>query len=729
MSAGQVSIPEGVLITGGEPGATRLRISTEGAVLLDTGVFVASAAGLEPGDWEFFARPVGVRKQRPVVLTEFGPIVNQLGVMRETDAPPPVLPATIAATPLSVARGPVLTGVAPEQVSQQELDASGQTELRLLGFGLDAVDQVEILPEDGVTAGAVAPASDGESVTVTLTVAPDAALGSRRAIARIDGRIVRAVPGADHFYLAGDVPRIDSIDPIVINPGNSATLTVRGANFSTTSQLSISPASGVTIDQPITISPAGDRIQAVIHVAPDAAAGPRLVQVSSAAGQSSAELSSANTLSVILGELATFPLFDTRHLRVFKGEPQTGLRIDPVSAAVGVGKGSLVTEIEPRLLETGGQRRLLIAGQGLDQVSELIIAPSDGLGIGPVSGSDDLLEVFIDTAADAPNGLRELAVMTPGGPMTLARPELGTIRVVSPQPIVAGVSPVYLEPGAPATEVTISGQNFQQAEAVRVLPQTDLTLGSFTVAADGREIKLPIAAGSTAETGPRTVQVETPAGISSDEQTSANRLYIGNPQERLVTPLLAPLLGVQREAPPIAANSNAYGPLLGVLREFVDEVEIGRAAFSDRLLVAKGPVLFGIEPAIVPRGFAGELIVPGVELSLDTQLAIESGEGIEITGPAVVESDEDGMPFVRLPIAVADTAPAIVHRLLASEASGDETSEIRFITPHASRFQIAGDAPVIESISPVITLPDRRFTLLIRGFNFEQATEVRVIPD
>lgn len=732
VAQGEVSIPDGVGVTGGTPGSTRLLIRSEGQVLLDTSVIATPSVGLSSGAWQFFSMPLGVRKQRPIVLRDRGPVVGLLGVTRETVALPVAIPVLAASPMLGVARGAVLTGVSPASVSRE----LGQAELTLRGFGLAGVDAVEVIPDTGLLVSSPSPALDGRSVAVTLDIDPATPTGMRRVVARAGGQIVRsASASADQFYLAGSLPRIDSIDPILLNPGQTASLTVRGGNFSDTAQLTLDTPEGaagqVDIDQPLTI--AADRIHAEIHVAADASPGPRRVRVVTAAGASSAELAPANTLEISAENLVTYPLFGTRHLTVFKGEPPaSGSSVALTSGLLGVGKGPLATDIQPRLLETGRQTRLAISGQGLSAVSELVIEPAEGLVVGPVSGTDELLEVAVEVAPDAARGLRRLRLQTLDGPMTLARPELGVVQVVSPQPLVEGVNPVYIRPGAPATPVTLSGRNFQQALAVRVLPQTDLQLGAFSVAADGSQIVLPISAAAAAETGPRVIQVETPAGATATEPGLGNQLYVGDPMERLVTVLTTPLLGVQRPVPAgdgTAESRSVYGAVLGVNRAFVRETTTDHPAWSDRLGVARGPLLFGIAPAIVARGFAGDLILAGAELNPALSVSLESGDGIAITGPAVVETDAEGRPFVRVGIAVDAQAPAVVHRIRVEDLSAGTGVPVPFVAPQASQLQVAGEAPVIQSISPILALPGQVLSLSIRGLNFAQATAVRVTPD
>jgi len=720
-------------VTGANPGSTRLQVRTEGEVLLDTSVIATLAAGLSTGDWEFFSRPLGVRKLRPIQLNDRGPVVGLLGVVRAVELPPTMAPAMATSPALGVARSAVLTGVSPGSISRDV----GQAELTLVGAGLFDVDQVAVIPDTGLVVSAPVPALDGRSVTVALSIAADAPIGLRRVAVRAGGATVHAASiDADQFYLAGNLPRIDSIAPILLNPGQTAMMTVRGVNFSQTAAITIdqpdgSPG-GIVLDQPLTIG--STLIEAMIHVAPDAAPGPRRVRVTTAAGTTSADPGPENTLEITLDPLVTIPLFDTRHLTVFNGRPPSpDIAVGPVVTRLGVGKGALVADISPGVLETGRVMQLAISGYGLESVSELTIEPADGLQIGPPTGDARSLMVEVEVDPNAARGLRALRVMTPDGAMALARPELGTVHVVSPQPVVEGINPVYVRPGGPATTVTITGRNFQQAQVVRIFPQTDLQLAAFSVSADGSQITLPVTALASASTGPRVVQVETPAGATPSEPMVGNQLYIGDPTTRLVTVVTTPLVGVQRDTPAAAPveHRQIHGAPLGVDRPFVRQITRVLPAYSHRMSVVRGPVLFGVVPAIVPRGFVGDLLLPGAELGSELVLAFERGEGIEITGAPVVEFDPDGRPSVRVSIAVDAQAPDVTNRISVVDLSDAAVGPVAvpFAVAHAGQLQVAGAEPVIQSINPILALPDQRLNLQIRGLNLGQATSVRVTPD
>jgi len=729
LDQGQVAVPGGVIFTGGAVGSTALQISVEGATLLEAGVFSTSFGELPAGDWQFESGVLGVRKQRPVRLVEQGPIVGSLGVLRpDADTAPLPLGADLASARLGVGRGPVLFDVAPDTVSRE----AGIAELVLSGAGLAAVEAARIVPPDGVVVDALDVAPDGSSAGIQLLMDPAAAPGLRRVIVETASGPIRPMdPAADRFYLAGELPEIDSISPSSVELGEVFDLTVRGRNFSPTARLTFSPSGGIVIDTPIAISDDQSTIQATVQVAEDAPVGARVVQVQTAAGASPAVPSGANTLQVLQPGLVTFSPVVSSRVGVDRGAGPSQSDALAVSPALGIARGDVLAELEPRVVETATSTTLLGLGSGLDAVTSVAIDPPDDIAVVGLATSPETVEIMLEIGPAAGLGVRAIRLLTATGPVALARPELGTLRIVSPQPVVEGISPVYIEPGASPVEVVIRGANFQQAESVTVIPQSDLFIGAFSIAPAGDEIRVPISAAGAAATGPRVVQVTTPAGASPAAISDGNRLYIGDPEARLITPLIAPSIGVERPGTPGSIGMQQFSHALGVGRPVTGvPAEIEVAVFDATRKVVRGKALLGLQPPTVPQGFSGEVVIPGVGLELDIEVVLDNGEGVELTGPPVVELDAGGAPFVRVPLAVAEDAPITRHRVRVSEPdTGGGVVEIPFLDPANSLLRVAGPAPVIQSIEPIITLSGENFPLLIRGFNLAEATEVRVIPD
>lgn len=730
LAAGQLTLPDGIPVIGAATGGTALRIGVEGVTLLETGVFSTPFGELPAGEWQFESGLLGVRKERSIRLIEQGPIVGTLGVQRPNDSTGPAgLAAEVSSPRLGVGRGAVLFDVAPDVISRE----SGSATLLLNGAGLAEVEAAGIVPPDGILVESVNADVDGNAVAVQLLIDPDAQIGLRRIIAETAaGPVAPMDPAADRFYLAGELPEIDSITPSIVELGDVFELTVRGRNFSPTAQLVVSPVDGIVIDTPISISADQSTIHAAVQVVDDAAVGARLVQVQSAAGSSSSAPSGANTLQVLEPGLVIFSPVVSPGLGVHRGVDAAQSDAMVVSPELGVARGRVLAELEPRIVEAGEQPVLIGLGSGLDAVTSVLVEPADDVTVSGLATGPQAIEFSLEIAPSATLGVRAIRFITADGQIPLARPELRTLRIVAPQPVVEGISPVYIEPGTGPVEVVVRGANFQQAESVAVIPQADLELGAFSVSPAGDEIRLMISADAGATTGPRVVQVTTPAGASPTAMTDGNRLYIGDPESRLITPLVAASVGVLRESIPGTIDVEPFSTLLGIERPATEgppEVEINVAGGVQQVL--RGKAMLEIQPSVVPQGFEGEVIVPGIGLGLDIEVMLENGEGIELTGPPVVELDGDDEPFVRVPLAVAEDAPITRHRMRIAEpdGGGGASLEIPFLDPAASQLRVAGPAPVIQSIAPIITLSGETFPLLIRGFNFNEATEVRVTPD
>lgn len=730
LDPGQVALPEGITVVGAETGSTVLRIAVEGVTLLEISVFSTSFGELPAGNWRFESAVVGVRKERSVRLIERGPLVDTLGVARSAaDTGPAVLDADVASARLGVARGPVLFDVAPETISREE----GSATLLLNGAGLAEVEGVRIVSPDGMAVESFDVAGDGGSVSVQLLIDPDAQLGIRRVVAEtLSGPIASMDPAADRFYLAGELPQIESITPSSVELGELFRMTVRGRNFSPTSQLIVSPGDGIVIDSPISISADQTTIDADIQVADAAAVGARLVQVQTAAGASSPSASGANTLQISEPGLVRFSPVLSSGLGVHRGVGDPQFDAMAVSPGLGVARGRILSELEPRVFEADSQPVILGLGAGLDAISSVEIEPADDVAVTGLVTMPEAIEFSLEIAPSAALGVRAIRFFTADGELPVARPELRTLRIVASQPVVEGLSPVYLEPGTGPVEIAVRGANLQNAESVSVIPQADLQLGTFSVAPGGDEIRLMMSADAGAATGARVVQVTTPAGASATVMASGNRLYIGDPESRLITPLVASRTGVIREPAPETIDLQSFSNLLGIERPGPAgpaEVEVAVTGGSRQIL--RGKAMLEIRPSVVPQGFVGDVVVSGLGLGLDIEVMLENGEGIALTGPPVVELDDDDEPFVRVPLSVAEDAPITRHRMRIAEPNGGggASIEIPFLDPAQSQLRVAGPSPVIQSIAPIITLSGETFALLIRGFNLGEAVEVRVIPD
>lgn len=224
-------------------------------------------------------------------------VSSLLGVRLGGDAPTPAEPLLLSSNATGVVVGPVATGASPRY-----LPAGRDALLRVEGIGLAAVAALDLLPGDGIAlAGPLAIAADGRSLTVPVTVDAGAAQTARRVFLRNGAadEVPFATPASAVVRVVGSEPRIDSISPIQVIPGQSFVLTIRGVNLFGVSAVTATPSTGLNIS----VNPAGNadgtEVTVAITVAPDAPGGPRVIRVVTSNGTTSDEAVPANTLTVV----------------------------------------------------------------------------------------------------------------------------------------------------------------------------------------------------------------------------------------------------------------------------------------------------------------------------------------------------------------------------------------------------------------------------------------------
>lgn len=97
---------------------------------------------------------------------------------------------------------------------------------------------------------------------------------------------------------------------------------------------------------------------------------------------------------------------------------------------------------------------------------------------------------------------------------------------VSFQPVITSVSPASGAPGTPTLSLRVLGAGFDGATAVSFrrnnAVDSSITVVTFTVTPDGREIDVEIAIAPSAPLGLRAIQITTPTGTSTALGTAGN---------------------------------------------------------------------------------------------------------------------------------------------------------------------------------------------------------------
>jgi hypothetical protein len=301
------------------------------------------------------------------------------------------------------------------------------------------------------------------------------------------------------------------------------------------------------------VDSAARQITVNVSASSTAAVGPRAVVVTTPGGETSSEMTVANTVSVgntisttglvapllgIVKQAVAEPVSTTYgplaapNLGIVFGEqaaPAQPLAL-MLSPPLGVAFGPVAGAVLPRSLARASSGVLTVSGVGLDPVTGIGIVPPDGITLGsPLQVSTDgrQVSVPVTVAADAAMTLRRVVVSTAAGPLAFAGADAATLRIVSDATLpVSSISPILVTTGSLIT-LTVRGQNMQGASAVIAMPGTGLSFDSQpTVSSDGTELTIRIQIANDAPLGARVIQVITPTAMSSDQASPANTFTV-----------------------------------------------------------------------------------------------------------------------------------------------------------------------------------------------------------
>jgi hypothetical protein len=161
---------------------------------------------------------------------------------------------------------------------------------------------------------------------------------------------------------------------------SSGTLTINGVGLDNTTAVTISPAQGITLGSPISVSANGTQVSLPITVASDAPATIRTVSLNTAAGKIPFGSADASTIGIY---------------------PNAVPQFSSISPILGT-QGSLLT--------------LTINGQNLQNATAVVATPADGLKFDSqpvINANGTQLTVRIQIAPDAPLVSRVIQVVTP----------------------------------------------------------------------------------------------------------------------------------------------------------------------------------------------------------------------------------------------------------------------------------------------------------------------------
>lgn len=577
--------------------ATILIVSTNGLATQDRPAGLPFP--LEPGD-AFASAPLGVNKLRalpPRVIHS-----SALGV-RVLAPPPAARRIDLRSQALSVFRGAGIAALVPDTL---EIGQTGQT-LTVQGFGLNTVSSASFEPALGVTINNSVIAPDGRSATLTVSVAADAIAGTRvLSLRNAAGKLLPDLhPQASAVLLRANAPQIDSITPSLLSTGQSYSLLVRGKNlrgipsrtgFQPEPSVRISPPEGLVVGNDVTSNAAGTEVRFTLSVQAGAALTPRIVQIETESGLSSATSTPNNTIRLSNSALRVYEPIVSRPIVVAR---QTIIQkpVLLVDTPLGVARGPVVTRMDPEYLSPGETAELTLFGSQLQGTTAVQFQANTGLSIVPDSlqVEAERVRLRVSVAADAPRTLRRVSVVRLGGRIEVPR----LLEIRDAPPTITGLNPTYLIRDGSAQTIQIQGLRLTPTTIAQVLPGTGLVIENYTVLSN-TAATLRLRANASSPLGPRLVKVASANAASSDTRDSSNTLNIID-RAQILEPLVSPLLGVSRPA-------GAAPP-------------VNRMLFTSELSVVRGPYANAVSPSTLARGGNTRLTIVG--RGLTTVSAVE----------------------------------------------------------------------------------------------------------
>lgn len=687
---------------------------------------------LEVGEsFAVFGTSLGVlREGQTGELNLRGPLFTQLGVFKgEPIIADPSIISGLVSQQLTLLKGNAITGVSPSSI----IAGQGPVTVTVGGVGLSAVDDLVIEPADGVTLGLPTAAPDGTTVTFPLTVNSGVDLSIRKIRLSSAGTVIEPLSASSNrLYIGGSIPSITYIKPITAPRQSIISLDIVGDNFHGATGVTVEPSEGITLSTSLSTSLSSNDANAIniqMEVDQFATLGQRVVQVHSVTGSSSAIASAANSLLItngpgeLLTPLAALPLGinktdgDTSETRDLEIHTNSKLRVI---------KGPILSGISPEFAAVGESFSLTLNGSNLGNLDSISFEPADGVVVSNIVPAGDGLSATADIAidSDAETTLRRIAVSAAGEQIPTATATADRFRVTPPQPQISYIDPIFLVAGAPPVEVTIYGQLLAEVNNISVVPPEGITINTPVPDVSGESVSVQISAAADAPLIPRVIRVQTPGGSSPETADATNSIDIVSGIQTIVMPLIAVPLGVEKQIVDTGTEQDylVTSTALGVDKTIVVQPPSIPVDISSSVLrIAKGPVADSISPSVVQTSTNVSLLIEGVELNSVDTVSLVPSEGVSTVGNPTI--NPAGTQLSQL-ISITPDAAKTLRQVVLTGSDG----VIEFIQPAKARILIAGELPIIESISPIQQVQGASFELLIRGQDLHTVTAVSAEP-
>lgn len=622
--------------------------------------------------------------------------LGQAALRMQVDAGELVLPNAITVTPPL----PAITALSPTSV----LAGAGVSTLTVQGRNFTASSEVLVnaaaLPTTWVSAAELRASLPGQTATGTLQVqvrTPDA---------QKPGQFLSS--GTASLQVQAPVPPTLAVEPtpIALPPdGRPRELTLRlskadyrdntiALSVSDTSKASVSPASltilaGQTTAK-FTVTP-GTTATTLSLIAESATLTRVSVPLFLTADFRGANTSYAQPVGVVV---TVAPGQVTRSVQVGHN-------------LVGVSVGAVLTRTQPQAWAVGAKQVLTVQGRGIAAGAQVALEPATGLTLGAVSVAADgaSLQVEVNTAADAPTGLRRVVVKDVAGKLlTFADPAQAAVQIMTGLPVIESIEPATVVRGG-AINLLVRGRNLQQG-ALQILPADGFAVDAQPVlSADGTTLTARVDIAANATLGNRVVRVLTPAGVTTEQALAGNTLTVGQALRPAVTPVTSPVVGV----------------VVGQAGRTPDPVV--RQLGAGLVGVMSGTGVSSVTPRTGVIGNDVVVQVAGSGLAAVNAVSFVPADGLTVPSGPTPSADGKQLSFT---VRVDAAAPLGLRRLVLKNATG---LPVTFSRPEDGAFLVSAPIPELMSVSPAIVVSGQSAVrMTVRGRNLTNTSAVRVVP-
>jgi YD repeat-containing protein len=544
--------------------------------------------------------------------------------------------------------------------------------LTVRGHNLQGASAVKLIPADYITLGATpVVASDGTSLTVSLTLSVLAATGPRAVQVVTPGAETSAeATAANTFTVAsaveGTVPGLTSaqvgvvlesqveppattyfqqspvlgmafgpvatgLSPAVGGIGKSLTLTILGNELTDVTQIEFAPPDGITVGTPVVVAD-GKSLSVSLDIADSAPVSPRKTLVKT----------STTTLPFSSPDKGVFQVV----------APIPGIySISPLHLVAGAASSTLT-----------------VRGENLAGALSVTVEPPEGITIAPppvVNSEGNQLTINLSASADAALGSRVVRVTSAAGTSEATATAANTLHIVSAlgdvvTPVASAPLGLVLESDAPPPEPTLLSLTSSlvgvtlQTEVIPVNPsntETSALLGMILgPVATGMDVPymLPGSSGELVVSGLGLAAV-TGASIEGVADVSVTHFSVADAEVRV---------GINADSNAVAGTHR-----LRLTDSAGLAVPFAPAELATFGLAEAAPRMDSIDPILADQGDVLTLLVRGAGLK-NGQVTVEPASGIQIVTGTQANS--------------SDTELTVTLAIAADAAVGDDKSLFRF---------------------------------------------------